>query len=92
MSNLGDPLATDNNIQGRSRTFLEIWGAVVNALASAGDIGPGIPVIDAIIGILDPPPGSSQPSLQDLLNKLNEFTTFVANALAHIDKTIAGGQ
>jgi hypothetical protein len=92
MSGIGETLAANNNVQGAGATIAEAWDVAVNAIADAAGVGAAIGVIDTIINILDPPAGSSQPSLQDLINKFDQFTTLVTNELNQIEMTAAGGQ
>jgi hypothetical protein len=92
MSGLLEILTANDNVQGAGAVLLQAYDAGISALADAAGVGEAVGIVDTVIGMLNPSAGSTQPSLQDLINQFTQFSTFVSNELNQLKMTTAGGQ
>jgi hypothetical protein len=92
MSGLIETLTANDEIQGQGKTVIEVADAGINAIAGMVGAGSALSTVDGILALINPPAGSSGPTLQDIQQQLSEFATSVTNKLDQIGKTIAGGQ
>src|SRR5262249_2369074 len=91
MAGLADTLTANGKVQGEGKTMLQVWDTAVSAMADAAGFGEAIGIVDTIIGFFNPPAGSSQPTLDDLKNQFDQFSSYVSSKLDAIQKTDAGG-
>ena len=92
MSGLAEDMAANSNIQGAGKTVLQVWDAGVTAICDATGLGGALSAVEQIISFLNPPAGSSGPTLQQLQQQLADFSNKVISELNQIDARIAGGQ